>query len=120
MNHWQLFTNSFGKMLHPTLWVYGFLIALAGGVPGVVVLYNNQKLLSNPGTLTPQTMLTSFGSLLGVFVVIGVIATVAAPNTSYVDDSLPAGFAVYYRVQAQAANTACESGVSACVASSAN
>jgi hypothetical protein len=48
-----------------------------------------------------------------------VIATVAAPATSYVDDNLPTGFAVFYRVQAQGTNTACESAVSACVQSSA-
>ncbi len=48
-----------------------------------------------------------------------VVATVVAPATTYVDDSLPAGFTVYYRVQAQGANTACESRVSACVQSAA-
>ena len=25
MSHWGLFINSFGKMLHPVLWVYGLL-----------------------------------------------------------------------------------------------
>jgi hypothetical protein len=49
-----------------------------------------------------------------------VVATVAAPATSYVDSAPPSGFAVYYRVQAQAANTACESGVSACLGASPN
>ncbi len=49
-----------------------------------------------------------------------VIATVAAPGTSYLDDLLPAGFNLYYRVQAQTANTACESRVSACVSAVAN
>ncbi len=44
-----------------------------------------------------------------------VVATVAAPATTYTDSALPAGFPVYYRIQAQAANTACESPVSACV-----
>src|SRR5437867_1344110 len=48
-----------------------------------------------------------------------VIATVAAPATSYVDDSLPSGFTVYYRVQAQASNVACEGPVSACVTTAA-
>src|SRR5512136_48250 len=70
MNHWQLFTNSFGKMLHPTLWVYGLLIALAGSAPGVVLLFNNQLLLSLR-TATLQTLLTSFASLLGVAAVLG-------------------------------------------------
>lgn len=49
-----------------------------------------------------------------------VVATVASPGTSYLDDLLPAGFNVYYRVQAQAANSACESGVSACSSAAAN
>ena len=48
-----------------------------------------------------------------------VIATVAAPATSYVDDSLPSGFTVYYRVQAQASNVACDGAVSACVTTAA-
>jgi hypothetical protein len=44
-----------------------------------------------------------------------VVATAAAPATSYVDDNLPAGLTLYYRVQARGANGACESAVSACV-----
>jgi hypothetical protein len=31
MNHWALFRESFGKMLHPVLWVFGLLTALGGG-----------------------------------------------------------------------------------------
>lgn len=49
-----------------------------------------------------------------------VIATVAAPATSYTDDSLPSGFPLYYRVQAQGSNTACDGGVSACAPATAN
>jgi hypothetical protein len=48
-----------------------------------------------------------------------VIATVAAPSTSYVDDSLPGAFPVFFKIQAQGAITACESAVSACVQASA-
>ena len=48
-----------------------------------------------------------------------VIATVPARDTSYVDAGLPAGFGVYYRVQAQGANVACDGPVSACVPSAA-
>lgn len=44
-----------------------------------------------------------------------VIATVEAPETSYVDDGLLPGFTVYYRVQAQGSNPACDGPVSACV-----
>ncbi len=31
MNYWGLFRESFGKMLHPTLWVFGLMTALSGG-----------------------------------------------------------------------------------------
>jgi hypothetical protein len=31
MNYWGLFRESFGKLLHPTLWVFGLLAALGGG-----------------------------------------------------------------------------------------
>lgn len=44
-----------------------------------------------------------------------VIATVAAPGTSYVDADLPNGLTFYYRIQAIGANAACESPVSTCV-----
>ncbi len=43
-----------------------------------------------------------------------IVATVAAPTTSYTDTDLPNGFTVYYAVQAQGANTACESALSNC------
>ncbi len=31
MNYWSLFRESFGKLLHPTLWVFGLMAALGGG-----------------------------------------------------------------------------------------
>lgn len=31
MNYWGLFRESFGKLLHPTLWVFGLMTALSGG-----------------------------------------------------------------------------------------
>jgi fibronectin type 3 domain-containing protein len=43
-----------------------------------------------------------------------VIATVAAPATSYTDDGVPNGLALDYRVQARAATSTCESPVSTC------
>lgn len=43
-----------------------------------------------------------------------IIATVAAPTTSYTDTDLPNGYTVYYAVQAQGTNTACESPLSTC------
>ncbi len=48
-----------------------------------------------------------------------VIATVDAPGTSYVDDDLPPGFTVHYRIQPQASNVACDGPVSACAAAAA-
>ncbi len=44
------------------------------------------------------------------------IDTVTAPGTSYTDMDLPNGFQVYYAVQAQGSNTACESALSNCMA----
>ncbi len=46
-----------------------------------------------------------------------VIATVT--STSYTDDDLPSGFPVYYRIQAQGDNAACDGPVSACAPASA-
>ena len=46
------------------------------------------------------------------------IATVN--GTSYTDIELPSGFPVYYRIQAQGENDACDAPVSACVPASAN
>lgn len=43
-----------------------------------------------------------------------VVATVAAPATAYVDDSLPNGFTVYYSIQAQGGNASCESALALC------
>jgi hypothetical protein len=46
-----------------------------------------------------------------------VVATVT--GTSFVDDQLPSGFPLSYKVQAQGSNTACDGPVSACVPASA-
>ncbi len=45
-----------------------------------------------------------------------IVADVAAPATSYTDTAVAAGQTLFYRVQAQSSNTACESAVSECVA----
>ncbi len=47
-----------------------------------------------------------------------IIDRVGAPATSYTDTGLAGGMTVYYRVQAQASNSACEGPVSDCVAAS--
>ncbi|HZN55573.1 MAG TPA: hypothetical protein VFB67_09650 [Candidatus Polarisedimenticolaceae bacterium] len=44
-----------------------------------------------------------------------IVATVPAPTTSYTDSDLPNDFPLYYSVQAQGTNAACESRVAACV-----
>jgi hypothetical protein len=45
-----------------------------------------------------------------------IVADVASPTTSYTDTAVAAGRTLYYRVLAQASNSACESAVSDCVA----
>ena len=74
MSHWGLFTNSLGKMLHPVLWVYGLLIALASS--GVAALLINSLLLANPATLTAQTLRTSLTPVLVLFVILSAIGFV--------------------------------------------
>ena len=44
-----------------------------------------------------------------------IIGTIQEPDTEFIDYDLPGNFTVYYRVQAQGSNGACESQVSACV-----
>jgi hypothetical protein len=43
-----------------------------------------------------------------------IVATVPAPTTSYTDTDLPNDYTVYYAVQAQGSNSACESALSTC------
>jgi len=74
VSHWGLFTNSLGKMLHPVLWVYGLLIALASS--GVAALLINSLLLANPATLTAQTLRTSLTPVLVLFVILSAIGFV--------------------------------------------
>lgn len=71
MSHWGLFTNSFGKMLHPVLWVYGLLIALANGGLGALLI--NNRLLSNPAAFTAQTLRATLTSAFLLFAVLGAI-----------------------------------------------
>ncbi|MEW5807339.1 MAG: hypothetical protein AB1756_08350 [Acidobacteriota bacterium] len=44
-----------------------------------------------------------------------IIGTVKEPDTAFIDYDLPGGFPLYYRVQAQGANAACDGAVSNCV-----
>jgi hypothetical protein len=77
MSHWQLFTNSFGKMLHPVLWLYGLVVALGSSSLGVLLLFNTQ-LLRNLVTQTPQALRATLASLAGIIIVVGVIGFVFA------------------------------------------
>lgn len=56
---------------------------------------------------------------LGCDATANVVGTVAAPGASFVDDELPPGFPVHYRVQAVGSNAACEGAVSACAVAAA-
>ncbi|HTP10838.1 MAG TPA: hypothetical protein VMP08_21440 [Anaerolineae bacterium] len=78
MRHWGLFTNSFGKMLHPVLWIFGLVVVLGESAPGLIFLFNTQWLRSISQTTTPQAMLTSLTPLLGTLIVLGAIGFVFA------------------------------------------
>jgi hypothetical protein len=78
MSHWQLFTNSFGKMLHPVLWVYSLVVVLGSSNLGVLFLFNNQTLNNLSRAATPQAMLATLTPLLGILLILGVIGFVFA------------------------------------------
>jgi hypothetical protein len=78
VSHWGLFTNSFGKLLHPVLWVYSLVIVLGTSNLGVFFLFNEQMLRNLGQAATPQAMLASLTPLFGVLVVLGVIGFVFA------------------------------------------
>jgi hypothetical protein len=78
MSHWGLFTNSFGKMLHPVLWVYGLLIALTTSNLGVLFLFNGQTARNLSKATTLQALQTSLAPIFIVLIVLGVIGFVFA------------------------------------------
>jgi len=78
VSHWGLFSNSFGKLLHPVLWVYSLVIVLSSAAPGLAFLFNNPLLRNVDRAATPQTMLASLTPLLGLLIVFGVIGFVFA------------------------------------------
>lgn len=78
MSQWQLFTNSFGKMLHPVLWVYSLIVVLGGSGVSIFLLFNNQIMLSLSRATSLQTMLTSLASTVSVLVILGLIGFVFA------------------------------------------
>ena len=78
MSHWGLFTNSFGKLLHPVLWVYSLVIVLGSSNLGVFFLFNEQTLRNLSRAATPQALLASLTPLFGILIVLGVIGFVFA------------------------------------------
>jgi hypothetical protein len=78
VSHWGLFTNSFGKMLHPVLWAYSLVIVLGSSNLGVFFLLNDQMLRNVSSAATPQAMLSSLTPLFGILIVLGVIGFVFA------------------------------------------
>jgi len=78
VSHWGLFTNSFGKMLHPVLWVYGLLIAVATGNLGVLFLFNAQTVRNLSKATTLQSLQTVFAPMAVVLIVLGIIGFVFA------------------------------------------
>jgi hypothetical protein len=78
VSQWRYFSNSFGKMLHPVLWVYSLIIVFSGLAPALVFLINNPLLRSAGQATTPQAMLSSLAPLFGAAVVLGLIGAVFA------------------------------------------
>lgn len=78
MSHWGLFTNSFGKMLHPVLWVYSLLIAVATSSLGAFFLFNDQTIRNLSKATTFQSIQTSLAPIVVVLIVLGVIGFVFA------------------------------------------
>ena len=78
MNHWGLFSNSFGKLLHPVLWVYGLLIAVATGNLGVLFLFNEQTVRNLSKATTLQSLQAVLAPVVVVLIVLGVIGFVFA------------------------------------------
>jgi len=78
VSHWGLFTNSFGKMLHPVLWMYSLVVVLGTSNLGVFFLFNDQTLSNLSRAATPQAMLASLTPLFGILIALGVIGFVFA------------------------------------------
>lgn len=78
MSQWRYFSNSFGKLLHPVLWVYSLVIMFGGIAPGLAFLINTPLLRSAGSTATPQALLSSLAPMFGVAIVLGLIGAVFA------------------------------------------
>jgi hypothetical protein len=78
VSHWGLFTNSFGKLLHPVLWAYSLVIVLGSSNLGIFFVLNGQTLNNLGRASTPQALLTTLTPLFGVLIVLGVIGFVFA------------------------------------------
>jgi hypothetical protein len=78
VSQWRYFSNSFGKMLHPVLWVYSLVIVLSGLAPALVFLISNPLLRSTGQATTLQAMLSTLTPMLVVALVLGLIGAVFA------------------------------------------
>lgn len=78
MSHWGLFTNSFGKMLHPVLWVYSLLIVLATSNLGVLFLFNEQTARNLSKATTLPALQTALAPIFIVLIILAVIGFVFA------------------------------------------
>jgi hypothetical protein len=78
VSHWGLFINSFGKMLHPVLWVYSLLIVLATSNLGVLFLFNEQTVRNLSKATTLQALQTSLTPIFAILIVLGAIGFVFA------------------------------------------
>jgi hypothetical protein len=77
MSHWQLFSNSFGKLLHPVLWVYGLVVVLGSSAPAMVLLFNN-SLVNALVSQQPQAVRSTLISMGSIMLILGVIGFVFA------------------------------------------
>jgi hypothetical protein len=78
VSQWRYFSNSFGKMLHPVLWVYSLVIVFSGVAPALVFLISNPLLRNTAQATTPQAMLSSLTPLFVVAILLGLIGAVFA------------------------------------------
>jgi hypothetical protein len=78
VSHWGLFTNSFGKMLHPVLWVYSLLIVVATSNLGVLFLFNAQIARTLSKATTLQALQTTLTPVFVILIVLGAIGFVFA------------------------------------------
>jgi hypothetical protein len=78
VSQWRFFSDSFGKLLHPVLWLYGLVIVLSSAAPGLVFLFGIplQRVAGQAATL--PALLGSLTPMLVAALVLGLIGAVFA------------------------------------------